>query len=173
MRARARAWCALVFAGVGALAWACGTEDSGVVGLWQNGTRQVMNVRPDLTAFLTQAATCTPTLEVDLERDPFGGWAIRFDSNQRVFYPPVQRRFFRGESFCSSPGSKPMCNFCQLEETKMVCEPTAQEIVGSGVRIAHDCTWLRIATTTTATVPPASCGARAREPQCNELDRMP
>lgn len=148
--------------------WACGTEDTKLVGLWRNGTGQVMNVRSDLSAYLTQASTCSPTLEVDLERDPFGGWAIRFDANQRVFYPPVQQRFFRGDSFCASPSSKPMCTFCQVEDTKMVCEVTEQDIVGSGVRISHDCTWLRVATTTTATVAPLSCGLRAREPQCNE-----
>jgi hypothetical protein len=147
---------------------ACGTEDTTLPGRWQNGTRQVLEIRPDLSGWLTQAATCTPTLEVDLERDPFGGWAIRFDDNQRIHYPPVQQRFFEGDSFCSTPGSKPMCNFCQLEETKLTCEPTKQEIVGSGVRITHDCTWLRVGTTSTSSIPPAACGRRARTAACDE-----
>lgn len=148
---------------------ACGVESNpGVIGVWRNGTHQVLNVRPDLTGWLTQSATCSPTLEVSLERDPFGGWAIRFEPNQRIFYPPIQKRFFLGESFCSSPGSMPMCNFCQVEETRMTCDATRQEIVGSGVRVSHDCSWLSVPTTTTSSVPPAACGRRARDPTCAE-----
>lgn len=152
---------------LGALAAvACGLSDNDVVGKWENGSGQLMVVRSDLTGFLTQSATCTPTIEIAMERDPFGAWAVRINPNQRVFFPPDQVKNFQAKSFCSSPGTKPMCDFCRVEGTRMDCDSPEQEIVGAGSRVTHNCHWLNVLTTSTATVAPASCGPFARVASC-------
>lgn len=153
---RWRLFGALASMTLGALAVSCGLENVALKGTWRNRTGQLLVISGDFSGRLTQTPTCSPELAVDMERDPWGGWAVRFHPDQRIFYPLRQKQFFSGESFCSSEGSKPMCNFCKLEGSTMECEPTHQDIVGSGVSVTHDCSWTRVVlTTTTSTVNPA------------------
>ena len=132
------------------LAAGCGVDDAEILGSWTNRSGQQLIVGGDMSAQLTQAATCTPDLIAIIERDPFDGYAIRFEPNQRIFYPPSQQGAFFGESFCSSKKSVPMCRFCQVDGQEMVCESPEQEIVGAGVGVVHDCNWARSILTSTA-----------------------
>lgn len=131
----------------------CGVDDPEILGAWKNRSGQQLIVGGDMSGQLTQAATCTPQLIVFIERDPFDGYAIRFEPSQRIFYPPAQQQAFFGESFCSSKKSVPMCRFCQIDGAEMICESPEQEIVGSGAGVVHDCNWVRSTATSTAPAP--------------------
>ncbi|MFO0723391.1 MAG: hypothetical protein U1E65_06400 [Myxococcota bacterium] len=147
--------------------FSCGLENVALEGAWKNQTGQLLLIAGDFSGRLTQTPTCTPELKVDLERDPWGGWAIRFHPDQRISYPLRQKQFFTGDSFCSSEGSKPMCNFCRVTGTTMTCESTHQDIVGSGVSVTHDCNWTRVTlTASTSTVNPA-CTAAELDVRCH------
>jgi hypothetical protein len=156
---------ALLLGGAILMLAACGSDDPLIVGIWKNGTGQQLRVAGDLDGLLTQAATCTPTLKVFVNRDPYDAYAIRFRNRQRVYYPPAMKAMFPGEYFCASPKSVPMCRFCRIEGDTMTCESPEQEIVGAGGGVIHDCNWKKL-TAGTSTVPPASCGPQARDAAC-------
>ncbi len=158
MKARGVLLCGVLFV-------ACSVDTPEIIGIWKNGTNQVLRVGSELDATMTQSATCAPTLTMFIDRDPFDGYAVRFDSNQRVFYPEKIAKNFIGDSFCSSQKSVPMCRFCQIDGSTMSCESAEQEIVGFGFPVTHSCEWTRLLTET-STARPAGCGFAGADPKC-------
>jgi hypothetical protein len=157
----------LVLGALAALA-GCGPEDFPLVGLWQNGSGQQLALGPGQVGTLTQTATCAPNLAVAAVRDPFGGWSIDFDDDQRIFYPPSIAADFTGEAYCASSGTKPMCAFCRRAEDRLDCEPTEQEIIGQGKSVTHDCSFRFVSTATVVKRTwPRQCTAVDRDPRCN------
>jgi hypothetical protein len=141
------------FIAVALVAVACTPDDPQIVGRWQNGTKQYLVVEANLTGRLTQQAACSPDLMIRVHRDPLDAYALFFVPNQSVYFPLVQRPLFEpNEFFCASKDSTAMCNFCRLEDsTHLACEQTEQKITGRGSTVTHDCTWVRVETSSTST----------------------
>jgi hypothetical protein len=145
----------------------CKPDEPEIVGAWRNDTQQLLVIEPNLTGKLLQERMCAPPLVVSIHRDPFDAYAIRFDPNQLVYFPLVQKELFApSEYFCASKDSVPMCQFCRVEDKTMSCTTTEQKITGRGATVVHNCNWRRVETTT-ATIsdmcpPPVDGGAGCR-----------
>lgn len=138
---------------------ACSQDPPEVVGLWRNGTNQLMVVGPDLTGVVYQEAPCTPSLRIHLHRDPYDAYAVRFEDNQSIYFPLAQKELFApAEYFCASKDSVPMCQFCRLEGDTMSCSTTEQKITGRGVLVTHDCAWRRLIPGTGTSTTPVDAG---------------
>ncbi|MCC7386262.1 MAG: hypothetical protein IT384_30745 [Deltaproteobacteria bacterium] len=149
-----------------AVAAACGVDEADMVGTWVNQNGQALRVDRELHGLLTQTPSCAPVLSVFATRDPFDGFSIRFEQNQRVYYPDDISTLFVGDSFCSSQSSVPMCKFCVIDGDQMLCEQAEQEIVGAGASVVHNCTWTRSATASVDRPIPPGCHPKALEMIC-------
>jgi hypothetical protein len=133
---------------VWAFAASCHPGHAEIIGVWRNQTNQIISVGSDLNGVLTQSAACAPLLTMHVNRDPYDNYALEFDLNQRVYFPPAERMYFgSAEYFCSSDQSVPMCRFCEVRNEQMNCQTTEQNITGYGQPVVHNCTWVRLSTT--------------------------
>ncbi|MCK6546017.1 hypothetical protein L6R52_09120 [Myxococcota bacterium] len=132
---------------------ACSPDAPEIAGVWRNGTGQLMVIEPDLTGVVWQEEACAPPLSFTMHRDPYDGYAIRFDDNQSIYFPLAQKDLFApSEYFCSSKDSVAMCRFCRLDGDTLGCERTEQKITGRGGLVTHDCTWARATGTSTTSI---------------------
>jgi hypothetical protein len=151
----------------------CGPGDAEIVGFWRNQTRQYLSLGADLHGIMTQTPTCTPVLSVYVTRDPFEGFSLRFEPDQRIYYPPAIAPKFQGDSFCSSKSSVPMCRFCEIDGESMSCESPEQEIVGAGAGVTHNCSWTRLTTISATITDRTGCGPRATQFECARTATVP
>jgi hypothetical protein len=162
-----------------AITLSCSPDASKIVGTWINNDRQVLTLDKTLHGKLSQIARCGTPLAVRAYRDPYDLYAIQFDLNQLIYFPPRELQFFGGaEFFCADKDSVPMCNFCEIQGRSMICQTTEQKITGFGETVTHDCTWHQISVATTSTVIsdfrlPGSCPAIQDAGGCNTPGLQP
>lgn len=141
------------------LVFACGSDTAEIIGVWKNGTDQILDVGSDLRGTLTQTNRCAPRLAMFMHRDPFDNYAIRFEPNQNVFFPvDIAEQFLPNEFFCSSRDSVPMCRFCRVDGDALRCEAPEQDLARINPKVKHDCAWVRVSTASTATIATSTAG---------------
>lgn len=139
--------------GVALCVQACRPSPAEIIGAWANQEGQVLLVDDALSGQVSQIAPCAAPLEIQIRRDPYDAFAIRFRESQLVHIPPKQRAMFGGaEFFCSSRESVPMCQFCRVDGSEMGCTPTHQKIATTGASVTHPCTWTRLDVTATSSI---------------------
>ncbi len=142
----------LAFAAI-ALWAACSPDAPKIVGTWRNRDKQILTVNPTLKGTVYQLTACAPPLAVDIHRDPYDAYAIQFEIDQTVYFPPAEASRFGGaQFFCSSSDSDPMCSFCRINGRSMTCMAPEQKISGFGATVMHDCNWTQLSTSPTSSI---------------------